>query len=124
MGNASIRAAITRLEAIDERVTHAGEALLRDLAENVTGTLRDGWPIGRPRPGHLHSRDLWEWRQESRTRFVVLNTAPYADFVWNHPNQGGPPGIADRVLPELIDDIEADPLRYASDRTARLFGEM
>ena len=123
MPNASIQAQIKRLENLEGEAEFAHNAMLRDIAENIKGTFESDWPVGKPRPGHIHSRNLWEWVQEGSLRFAVINTADYSVYVHNHPNQGGPPALVDRVFPEMKRAIEADPLAFVEPRTAQLFGE-
>ena len=118
---AGLSHAIEALGVAEGEIDNVLEAALRDIAENVVRTMADSWPLGERRtPSQMgvHSADLWEARQIEKLIWEIRNNAGYATFVHSHPNQGGPPGLGDRVLPKLIDQIEDEPLRFV---TARVF---
>lgn len=114
---------IERLGLLKGEMPNIVEASLRDITENVSETMRRGWPLGRrkyPSDQRPHSAGLWSSEQRGKVVFVVVNTAEYASYVHNQPKYGGPPGLADRTIPDLVEEVQAAPLEFVSKRVVAL----
>ena len=134
---ADLETEIRRLGIIQGELENLLEAALRDIAEEVVqvvsspvggvigGLSFSGWPRGRrglPSQAGPHSADLWTSGQISKLEWFIENTADYAEFVHRRTKFGGPPGLADRVLPALIDEAAIAPLDHVSARLLALLG--
>jgi len=116
---------ISQFDVAIGEVDNVHEAFLRDVSELVAQTMADNWPLGdrsKPWQQGIHSADLWTAAQIEQLVFEVQNSASYAQWVHHRAKYGGPPGLAERELPGILAQVEADPLAYATDRVLQLLG--
>ena len=121
----SITQAVTRMGVVQGEIDNVVGAAIRDIGENVVQTMSGSWPLGErriPSQAGIHSADRWEMRDVRKLAVEIHNSAPYAAFVHHEPQFGGPPGLADRVVPDLVQQAEADPLAFMSERVLALLG--
>ena len=121
----AITQAVTRLGVVSGEIDNVVEATLRDVGDEVVGILQVDWPRGdrsKPSQQGIHSSDLWELQQPRKLAFAIHNSADYAVFVHHESQHGGPPGLADRVVPDLVKQVEAQPLAFMTERVFALLG--
>ena len=123
----SISDLISGLDEVQGEVVNLIDAALRDITELLVTDLADpaNWPRGErryPSQAGPHSADLWQSTQLAPGRWELRNPATYAGWVHNQSAYGGPPGLAERQLPGLIDAVEEEPLAHVSRRILDLIG--
>jgi hypothetical protein len=116
---------IRRFGVVQGEIDNVVAAALRDVGQAVVDTLAVDWPIGERRyPSQMgpHSADLWTVVEVGPLMFGIHNSADYIHFVHHEEKFGGPPGLAERVIPGLIAQVDDEPLALMSDRVLRLLG--
>lgn len=87
--------ATTSLEAIRDAVPDAMAEGRRALAQAAVRELKRRWPVGEPRRGHKHSRDLWDYDAQ---RGHLVNPAPHVEYVHGD--------LAARLVPEVLEKLQ------------------
>lgn len=83
----------------EEMITLAG----RMSAQVVYDHIVANWPVASGA-----SRAGWDITEVSPTHIVVENSTDYAMYVHSHPNQDGPPPLAERLYDEIAPTAEQE----------------
>ena len=114
---------IERLGTVAGEIDNVMEGAIRDIAESSVDDIKLLWPQGErkyPSQKGPHSKGLWASVQREKLIFSIVNTADYASYVHNHPNQDGPPGLAERDLPGIIEENTGPDMVALSDAISAL----
>lgn len=113
----TLQLAIADMKVVKGELPNVMDAAMRDITFSIKDQLEADWPVdtGRSLAGfatkHERSGDEISWS--------IVNDVDYAPFVHDDPRHGGPPGLATRLIRDII--AKQNYTHMISKRVMRLF---